>query len=115
MGGKSMRSSSICLVVLTLVIILICQPVAALPVLSIPYARIGPCFYLNPSEVANLVILEKNSSHMVTDDSEAFAISFVPSGAGFTGGLNVAPVIAQTSSRTIAGDRTYFFRDFSVP
>lgn len=111
-----MRSRSIgfCMIALLVAFILVCQSVAALPILSIPYARAGPCFYLNPSEVADLFILEANTSHVAMDNSEALAISFTPTVTGSPGVLTVAPSIAQTSSQTIACDRTYFFQDFTV-
>jgi hypothetical protein len=108
-----MRSLSICLITLAVAVILLAQPVAALPILQVPYIRAGPVWSLDPSQIANLVILETNTSHLAASDSAALAISFVPAGA--PGGLTIAPVIAQTSSRTLACDRSYFFRDFTVP
>ena len=78
-----------------------------------PYVRAGPVWSLNPSEIADLVIFEMNTSHMAVDDSEALAVSFVPTATGSPGRFTIAPVIAQTSSRAIVCDQSYFFRDFS--
>jgi hypothetical protein len=111
--AEGMRSPSVCIIALAVAVILLSQPVAALPIMTIPYARAGPYFHLNASEAADLFILEVNMSHLAADDSEALAISFMP--AGNTGGPFFAPAIAQTSSRSIACDQTYFFRDVSIP
>ena len=108
-----MRSPYVCMIALAVVIILIAQPVAALPILRAPYVRAGPVWSLNPSEIADLVIFEMNTSHMAVDDSEALAVSFVPTATGSPGRFTIAPVIAQTSSRAIVCDQSYFFRDFS--
>jgi hypothetical protein len=106
-----MRSLAVCAIALAVAVILIAQPVAALPILQVPYVRAGPVWSLNPSEIANLVIIESNTSHLAASNSEALAISFAPA----PGCLAIAPVIAQTSARTIACDRSYFFQDFIVP
>ncbi len=90
------------------------QPVAALPILQVPYFRAGPVWSLAPSQIADLEIIETNTSHLAASDSEAFAVSFVPTGAGAAGGLAIAPVIGQTSSRTLVCDQSYFFRDFTT-
>lgn len=94
-------------------VILLAQPVAALPILLVPYFRAGPVWSLNPSQIANLEIIEMNTSHLAASDSEALAISFVSSGSGSPGAFAIAPAIAQTSSRTLACDSSYFFRDFT--
>ena len=73
-----MRSPYICLIVLAVAVILIAQPVAALPILQVPYVRAGPVWSLSPSEIADLVIFETNTSHLAASDSEALAVSFVP-------------------------------------
>jgi hypothetical protein len=109
-----MRSPTICLIALAVAIILLAQPVAALPIMRVPFVSAGPVWSLNPSEIADLVIIEANSSHMVADNSAALAISFLPAGGGTSDGLAIAPVIAQTSSLTIACDHSYFFQDFTV-
>jgi hypothetical protein len=83
----------------------------AQPVLQVPYIRAGPTWFLNPHQEATLFIQESNINHLATSDTEAFAMSFTPTPGSFA----IAPVIAQTSSRTIAADRSYFFRDFSAP
>jgi hypothetical protein len=113
-----MRSPYMCLIVLAAAVILVVQPVAALPILQVPYFRAGPVWSLAPSQIANLVIFETNTSHLAASDSEALAVSFVPTGTGTAaaaGGFAIAPVIGQTSSRTLVCDSSYFFRDFTVP
>jgi hypothetical protein len=109
-----MRSLYVCLIVLAVAVVLSAQPAAALPIMQIPYFSAGPVWSLNPSQIANLVIFETNTSHLAASDSEALAVSFVPTGAGVAGGFAIAPVIAQTSSRTLACDSSYFFREFTV-
>jgi hypothetical protein len=83
----------------------------AQPILQVPYIRAGPAWFLSPNQEATLFIIESNTSHLAASDSEAFAMSFTPTPGGFA----IAPAIAQTSTRTIACDRSYFFQDFSAP
>jgi hypothetical protein len=104
-----MRSPYICLIVLAFAVLLVMQPVAALTVMQVPYVRAGPVWSLGTAEIADLFILETNTSHLAASDNEAFAISFAPAPGSFT----IAPAIAQTSGRTIACDQSYFYRDFS--
>jgi hypothetical protein len=108
------RSLSVCVIALVAAVLVVAQPVAALPILQVPYVRAGPVWYLNPSQIADLVVIEANTSHLAASDNEALAISFVPNGGGTSGVLSIAPVIAQTSSRTILCDQSYFYEDFSV-
>lgn len=110
-----MRSRIICLLMLAVAVVMIAQPVAALPILQVPYIQAGPVWSLDPSEIASLFIIETNTSHMAATDSEAFAMSFAPAAPGAAGRPVISPAIAQTSSRTIACDRSYFFQDFSFP
>jgi hypothetical protein len=109
-----MRSRTICLIALALAVILVIQPVAALPILQVPYVRAGPVWYLNPSQIADLVIIEANTSHLAASDNAALAISFVPAAEGPPGVFSIAPEIAQTSDRTIVCSQSYFYQDFTV-
>ena len=105
-----MRSLSVCVIALAAAVLLVVQPVAALPILQVPYVRAGPVWSLAPSEIADLVVIETNASHLAVSDNEVLAISFVPASGSFA----IAPVIARTSARTIACDRSYFYQDFIV-
>jgi hypothetical protein len=96
---------------IAIAVILIMQPAVAQPVLQVPYIRAGPVWFLEPRLEATLFILETNTSHLAASDSEAFAVSFEPA----PGSLAIAPMIAQTSSRTLACDQSYFYQDFSAP
>jgi hypothetical protein len=107
-----MRSPYICLIALAVAVILVAQPVAALPVMQVPYVRAGPAWFLNPSAAADFVFIQANTSHLAAENSMALAISFVPTGTGAFPGLNLAPVIAQTSSQSLACDRSFFIQDF---
>ncbi|MGA9141234.1 MAG: hypothetical protein WBZ29_13490 [Methanocella sp.] len=108
-----MRKLHICVIALAIAVILIAQPVAALPILQVPYYRAGSAWFLKPQQAADLFILETNVSHLATSDTEAFALSFQPALTGSAGMFIFAPVIAQTSSQAIACDQTYLFQDFS--
>ena len=107
-----MRSPSVCAIALAIAIIFICQPVAALPVLQVPYFRAGPVWSLSPFEAADLVIQEFNTSRLAADNSAALAISFVPTGISAPGGFAASPVLTQTSSQTLVCERSYFYKDF---
>lgn len=109
-----MRSQYICLIVLAVAVVLVVQPVAALPIMQVPYIRAGPVWSLAPLQIANLEIIEMNTSSLAASDSEAFAVSFFPIGTGAAGGLAIAPAIGQTSSRTLVCAQSYFFRDFTT-
>lgn len=82
--------------------------------MSVPFISAGPAWYLRPMNAAALFILETNTSHMAASDNEAFAASFAPVETSVPGRLTFAPTIAQTSTRTIACDQSYFFQDFQV-
>jgi hypothetical protein len=110
-----MRSPYICLIALAAAVILAVQPAAALPILQVPYIRAGPVWSLAPLQIANLEIVEMNTSSLAASDSEAFAISFPPVGTGAAGGSAIAPAIGQTSTRTLVCAQSYFFRDFTTP
>ena len=103
-----------CVILLSLALVLIPQPAAALPIMRIPYFSAGPVWSISPFQITDLVILETNTSHLAASDSEALAVSFVPTGAGAAGGVAIAPVIGQTSSRTLVCDQSDFFRDFTT-
>ena len=107
-----MRSSFVIVILLALALAIVAsaQPASALPILSVPYFKAGPAFYLNPSMEANLVIIEANTSQLASADDEALAVSFVPTGN--PGGLVATPIIAQTSSQSIFAAQTYFYQDF---
>jgi hypothetical protein len=102
------------LIVLAVAVVMVAQPVAALPILQVPYVRAGPVWSLSPLQIADLVVIEANTSHMAATDNEALAIFFVPAATGAPGGFAISPVIGQTSSRTIFCDQSYFYRDFTT-
>jgi hypothetical protein len=112
-----MRSPIVILIALAVAVILIAQPVAALPILRAPFVRAGPVWALSPSMEADFVFIQTNASHLFASDTEAIAISFVPAGigSGGPGGFTAAPVIAQTSSRLISCDRSFFVIDKTLP
>jgi hypothetical protein len=62
-----------------------------------------------------MFIMETNTNYLSASDTEAFALSFAPA-VDPGGDVVLAPVMAQTSGRTIACSRSYFYEDFlSIP
>ena len=111
-SGIRVRSLYICMIALAVAVILIVQPVAALPIMQVPYFRAGPVWSLAPSEIANLEIIEMNTCHLAASDSEAFAVSFVPAGAG-CGRFAIAPVDRADVEPDASLRPVLFLRDFS--
>ncbi len=107
-----LRSLLICVIVITLALTGIVMPTMAQPDMSIPFITTPWFVAARPAHLAALTIIETNTSHLAASDSEAFALSFLPTDNPESGGFTFAPTIAQTSSGTIAADRTYTFRDF---
>jgi len=99
------------LIALAVVVLQVSQPAAALPILQFPYFSAGPVWALNPSMQADFVFLQTNASHLFADNNAALAISFAPQSIGPSPGLAFAPIIAQTSSRVLACDRSFFVID----
>lgn len=113
-----MRYKKGCLLALALVIAITLPiaPAMALPAMSIPFFTVGtnvPMFYVNPQQAATLFIQETNQSHLAATDTEALGISFPARGTGPLAKPVFAPDISQTDSRTIVGDITYTFIDFT--
>lgn len=108
-----------CLAVLLILAMgIVVQPAAALPVLQVPYVRAGPVWALSPFMQADFVFLQTNASHLFAADSEALAISLGTTGISFPGGpapgsalAFSGPIIAQTSSRALFCDRSFFVID----
>jgi hypothetical protein len=110
-----MRSTVVCLFIIAIAILLVARPIAAQgTVMQIPFISAGPAWFLGPSEIGELVVIETNISHLAASDAEAFAVSFTPAETMVPGRFTISPVIGQTSSRTIACDRSYFYQDFLV-
>jgi hypothetical protein len=84
------------------------MPAAAQPEMSIPFVTTPQFYFVQPFQLASLIIIETNMSHLATDNTAAFALSFAP----VPGGLSFAPTIAQTSSQAIVADQMYLFQDF---
>jgi hypothetical protein len=110
----AMRSPFIVSLVLALALapVLFMQPVAAQPDMSIPFITTPQFFYVQPSQLATLVIIETNQSQLAADNTAAFALSFFPEQNSGAGGFTIAPTIAQTSSQDIFTAQTYTFQDF---
>ncbi len=111
-----MRYLGVCIFVLALAlaIAISLQPVWALPAMSIPFLTVGtdvPMVFVNPQQAASLLVIETNTSHMVSTDTEALAISFPAQNTTFPVRHVFAPSIGQTTSQTFLADRTYTFAD----
>ena len=103
-----MKSLFACAILTALVLIVVAEPAAAQPEMSIPFVTAPQFIFFMPSHFPALTIVEANTSSLSATDSEAFALSFAPG----PGSLSARPTIAQTSSRTMAAEQTYLFRDF---
>jgi hypothetical protein len=103
-----MRSVLALAVLAALALNVLIAPAAAQPEMSIPFVTTPQFYFVQPFQLASLIIIETNTSHLATDNTAAFALSFAPA----PGGLSFAPAIAQTSSGTIVADQTYLFQDF---
>ncbi len=117
-----MRRYVLFIVAIALALMVSVQPAAALPILRVPYVRAGPVWALNPSEVANLEIIEFNASRLAAVDTGAFSASLGTAGIFSFGGpafgstfTASGPTIGQTSSRSLFCDATYFYQDFLGP
>ena len=111
-----MRYMRVCFLVLTITLALTIplQPAWALPAMSIPFLTVGtevPMVFVNPQQAAALLIIETNTSHLVSTDTEALAIAFPSKSTVFPARQVFAPSIGQTTSQTFLADRTYTFAD----
>ncbi len=107
-----MRSLLAVVLLAALAIAVVMEPAAAQPEMSIPFVTTPQFYFVRPSQLASLIVIETNTSYLAASDTEAFALSFLPAGNPLSSGLSIAPTIAQTSSRVIAADQTYTFQDF---
>lgn len=106
-----------CLLALALIAVIAIPvgPAMALPAMSIPFVTVGnnlPMVFLDPQEAASLTIIETNTTHLAGTDTEALAISPVTHSVVNPSRAIFAPSIAQTTSQSVVGDRTYVFVDF---
>lgn len=105
------------ILIVGLAVALAIQPAVALPAMSIPFLTVGmnvPVVFVNPQQAAALLIIETNTTHLACTDTEALAISFPPVKAAGMQKTIFAPTIAQTTSQSVMGDRTYTFADFTT-
>jgi hypothetical protein len=78
--------------------------------LGTPYV-IGPGFsFITPFAQGGYIINEARTSTLASDFTNSFALSFLPDASN--GPTIISPIIAQTSSQTIAASESYFFNDF---
>lgn len=119
-----MRVLAACLALLATVSLIVTSPAAALfdvgfmggPVnTGIPYV-VGPCFTAAaPFSQGTAFMTVANTSTLAHDYAGSLAIAFEPGAgqvAGGTFGFPLSPVIAQTTSETVAATRSYYFADF---
>jgi len=106
------------IIAMSLALLVAVQPAAALPVLQVPYLRAGPVWALSPFMQADFVFIQTNASHLFAAEDEALAISLGTAGfsspSGPSPGSALAfsgPIIAQTSSRALFCDRSFFVID----
>jgi hypothetical protein len=95
-----------------LALTVVAEPVAAQPEMSIPFITTPQFVFFRAAHSPALTIIEANTNHLAATDTGAFALSFLPAGNPLSSGFSIAPTIGQTSARTIACDRSYFFQDF---
>jgi hypothetical protein len=81
--------------------------------LGTPYV-IGPGFSLiTPFAQGGYILNEARTSTLASDFTGSFALSFLPEAGLNSGGPGtISPLIAQTSSQSIAASSSYFFNDF---
>jgi hypothetical protein len=82
---------------------------------GIPFVT-GPCFtFAEPFALGAATIVFANQSALAHDFTGSFALAF-PEVHGLSPGSPsvFSPVIAQTTSESIAASRSYFFADFII-
>jgi hypothetical protein len=119
-----MRVMTACLVLLATMSLAITSPASALfdvgfmggPVnTGIPFV-VGPCFTAAaPFSQGTAFMIATNTSTLAHDFTGSLAIAFGPGTGQFASGafgFPLSPVIAQTTSETVAATRSYYFADF---
>jgi hypothetical protein len=110
-----MRRRTIILFSLALAMIVLTQPAAAQPYISIPFVTTDEFAYIQPFAYANVSIIEANTSSLAIGTTAAFACSFTSDDPTSSEGPVFDPYVAQTTGSSVVYDRTYYFQDFFAP